>query len=370
MLRQDQSDNKIFPLYCRCIIDRKKKDYSLKIFLSNTQWDTKNECVIKHPDYKHLNFHLENLKHKIKEEVYNCMVNDLDFSHKMLADIIFGRKSNKDSFYEFALNEIQNNNELSETTKRRYKTQINKIQHFKTNLSWKELTPEFIEKYKGYMKNNLGNCENTYYKSLVIIKTYVNLAVKKGLIKESIFKNIKLKTVQGKREFLNIGELELLEEIYKSNKLHSSQQNVLSYFLFCCYTGLRYFDVSKMRWDNISDDIVNLYMHKTKDLVRIPLINAAKNLLPYEKSDKYVFKVISNQKTNLHLKEICEIAGINKTISFHCSRHTFATIGLTLGIPIEVISKLLGHKDIKQTMVYAKVVDTLKIQEMKRWNNR
>ena len=89
--------------------------------------------------------------------------------------------------------------------------------------------------------------------------------------------------------------------------------------------------------------------------------------IPGEQGDK-IFKVITNQKTNEFLKDIMKTAGIQKTISFHCARHTFATVGLTVGIPMEVISKLLGHRDLKTTQIYAKVIDTLKIKEMEKWN--
>ena len=109
-------------------------------------------------------------------------------------------------------------------------------------------------------------------------------------------------------------------------------------------------------------------MHKTQDDVSIPLPPQAIVLLEEGFQNQRVFKVNANQVTNRYLKEISEKAKIKKKITFHCARHTFATISLSIGIPLEVVSKLLGHKDLKTTMIYAKILDDLKIKYMEKWD--
>jgi integrase len=111
-------------------------------------------------------------------------------------------------------------------------------------------------------------------------------------------------------------------------------------------------------------------MHKTKDPVSIPLIDKAVKLIGEREGfdAQNVFRVPSNQVANRFLKEIATAAEIDKTVTFHVSRHTFATNSITLGIPIEVVSKLLGHTSLKNTMIYAKVVDGAKIAYMDLWN--
>ena len=110
-------------------------------------------------------------------------------------------------------------------------------------------------------------------------------------------------------------------------------------------------------------------MHKTKDSEYVPLIEKSKHLIGTGFNNQRVFKVSANQVANRNLKDIMTGAGIKKDISFHCARHTFATVGISLGIPIEVISKLLGHKDLQTTQIYAKVMDHVKIMQMDKWNN-
>lgn len=369
ILRTDQQKNGQAPLYCRGYFDRKKKDISLKIYLKKGQFD-ENRAVIKgHPEEKVLNLVLEKIKFRMSQETLNCELNESDFTPELFEQIVKGKVTNRNSFYEFALNEINNSEEHSAQTKKTYLTQVSKMKLFRPELTWKELNLDFIEKYKNYMIKTLHNNENTYYKSLTFIKSMINRGIRKGHVKENLFRNITLKKIQGKREFLDIEDLKVLEELYQTGKLVRHRQNVLQYFLFSCYTGLRYMDIKQIRHGDIRNSIIQITMHKTKDNVRIPVIEKARALIVPGEPGERIFKVITNQKTNDFLKEIMVIANINKKISFHCARHTFATVGLTVGIPIEVISKLLGHRDLKTTQIYAKVIDTLKIKEMKKFNS-
>ena len=112
-------------------------------------------------------------------------------------------------------------------------------------------------------------------------------------------------------------------------------------------------------------NLINWFEIPVKDFDR------AKKFLPdqvYGLKNLKVFRVLSNQKTNEYLKNIMEIAGIDKQISFHCARHSYATNGIELGIPLEVISQLLGHTDVKVTRIYAKYSDNVKARELEKWN--
>jgi site-specific recombinase XerD len=109
-------------------------------------------------------------------------------------------------------------------------------------------------------------------------------------------------------------------------------------------------------------------MHKTEREVYIPLTKRAIDLLPKEDTSNKIFKVISNQKTNSYLTDIMSKATIDKKISFHCARHTFATVSIELGIPLEVIQTILGHTSVKTTQIYAKIISAVKTREMDKWN--
>jgi integrase len=218
------------------------------------------------------------------------------------------------------------------------------------------------------MIESLGNMENTYYKSLAWIKSMLTRAKVKGLIKNNVFENYPLKQCKGHREFLTMQELKQLESM-DLKLLPASERNIYNYFLFACYIGLRYTDLKNLRFNEIKDNkYIQLTMHKTKDIVTIPLSKQAKQLIGEGFENQKVFRVLTNQKSNEYLKEIMKKAKISKSISFHCARHTLATISIEIGIPLEVTSKLLGHTDIKTTQIYARILETKKFNEMERWN--
>ncbi|BAP31217.1 integrase family protein [Chryseobacterium sp. StRB126] len=140
-------------------------------------------------------------------------------------------------------------------------------------------------------------------------------------------------------------------------------------FLFSCYTGLAYIDVKKLSKSNITlgidgDKWIFTNRQKTDTSTRVPLLPLAQELiLKYEDHLECVnlnvlFPVLSNQKMNSYLKEIANVCGINKELTFHIARHTFATtVTLSNGVPIESVSKMLGHTNIKTTQHYAKILD-------------
>jgi len=194
----------------------------------------------------------------------------------------------------------------------------------------------------------------------------VHRAIRDGVIKQNPLKDYKLKKITGNREFLSLQELKILENLLKT-ELSSRHRNVLKYFLFACYTGLRYQDIKDLRYGNIDQDMIILNMHKTKERVSVPLITKAKKFLGEGFPEQRIFRVNTNQVTNRYLKELVQLTPIKKKISFHCARHTFATVGIELGIPIEYISSILGHKDLKTTQIYTKILDYKKIEMMKKW---
>ena len=189
-------------------------------------------------------------------------------------------------------------------------------------------------------------------------------------MKASPFENFSVRFKDGDWEFLTIEELNLLYEHWERQTLEPSELTVLQYFLFSCYAGgLRFSDVKKLRYDRIKNGVIRIKLLKTGEAVVVPLVSKALKLIPAPAAGRtLVFaEAFENRHTNAVLKELVHKVGIQKHITFHCARHTFATVSLTIGIPIEVVSKLLGHRDIKTTQIYAKIVDDLKVKEMQKW---
>ena len=198
----------------------------------------------------------------------------------------------------------------------------------------------------------------------------LNRAIVQGVIDEMPLKESSpAKKRQGRREFLTLTELQSLEALL-SKPLHKYQLKVLKYFLFTCYTGLRYQDLKDLRFSNIVEidgkASIRLFMHKTKDEVIFNLPAQACRLLPERFVDNQrVFNVNSDQVTNRYIKELMIPAGINKSISMHCARHTFATLAASAGIPPATVQKILGHRQLSTTMIYYHIVDHVKSEAIK-----
>lgn len=175
------------------------------------------------------------------------------------------------------------------------------------------------------------------------------------------------------REFLNMDERpRIADHDFKFNRL--SQAGDI--FLFCCFTGLAYADVIKLKkteiiTDDKAEKWISTYREKTKTQVKVPLLKMALDILEIYKHHplcsgyERVLPVLSNQKTNNYLKEIATACNIDKELTFHIARHTFATtVALANGVSIESVSKMLGHTDIKTTQHYAKILDLKLSQDM------
>lgn len=349
----------------RLVSNRKKKDISLKIFVIARNWNPNSNRIRKTgKDFARKNRLITKYENRAKNIIDDYFLNDksltvTEFSKRFISDV-----HNDSSFYDYVLTKLENR-KMAHQTYKAYKSQVTKLKGFRKELSFADISPDFIHKYRKYLIDEIGNNENTTNKSLRIIKAFINWAIEDELMKKNPFKTIKTKHVDGKREFLSILELEKLERLYNKGDLKNNLHNVLRYFLFACYTGLRYTDLQDLNFKHIKKasfnrteiDMIDIKMHKTQKQVTIPLIKKAKDLLPtMVAANQKVFKIISNQKTNQNLKEVIKEAGISKKITFHSARHTLATNGLEMGIPIEVVSKILGHTELKTTQIYAKVM--------------
>lgn len=270
--------------------------------------------------------------------------------------------NNPVSFSEFFLTQLEKKKlTISQESFFTYKTALTKIIQFKPDITFRDIDEDLINKYRLWMLGR-GNNENTVSKSLRTLRTFTNLAVRYGVIEKNPFQWYRIKKVNGKRQFLTINEFDKIFKLYENKFFQGIEKDIIKLFLFSCTTGLRYGDLKRFDSGCVENGIIKLRMHKTGYDVSIPLSMKAKTLF------NEGLKVYCNKVTNRHLKTALRKAGIEKKVSFHVARHTFATVSVTLGMPIEVVSKLLGHTDIKTTQIYVKVVDDVKIKEMSKWD--
>lgn len=256
------------------------------------------------------------------------------------------------------------------------------LKTFKTSdMSLKELDYHFILKFEKFLRGHIpedhqkrmGN--NTVMKHIERFKKLINLSYKLGWIERDPFINFKSKFIKNDREYLGLEELQKIE---KKEFTIPRLKLVKDLFIFSCYTSLSYIDVIQLTKDNICKGIdgelwVYYRREKTTVPIRIPLLPKALQIIEEYKGNHKsivqdsVFPKISNQKLNSYLKEIADICGIKKTLTFHIARHTFATtVTLSNGIPIETVSKLLGHSKISTTQIYAKVIERKVSDDMQK----
>ena len=267
--------------------------------------------------------------------------------------------------------------EFAPATLTRYKTVYTHLSSYikwkyeKNDFEIKDLNYEFVSQFVFWLKTERKCGHNAAIKYLGNFKKIVLECMKRGLLANDPFLGFKSK----RNEVIPVA-LTKEELIRITNKKFDIERlsHVRDIFLFSCYTGLAYIDAYKLRNTDIVIGIdggmwITTTRQKTNSSTRLPLLpNAIAILAKYQDHPKCVSKgtvlpVLTNQKTNSYLKEIADLCGIRRKLTFHIARHTFATtVTLTNGVPIETVSKMLGHKSLKQTQHYAKIVD-LKISE-------
>ena len=236
----------------------------------------------------------------------------------------------------------------------------------------KQLNYGFILDFEQYLrtyqpKRASKTCSNNgAMKHLERLMKMVNLALRLEWLAKDPFRNYKLNFHKTERSYLSERELRLIEETTFSG---AGYERVKDVFLFSCYTGLSYIDVKELKSKQLVLGIDgNLWIHtkreKTNEIVKIPLLPNAKEIIEKYRKDTRpdvlgkLLPVYSNQKTNSYLKVIAKTCGVHKHITFHTARHTFATtVTLSNGVPIETVSKMLGHTKLTTTQIYARVLE-------------
>ncbi len=361
------------PLILRLILKRKVKDISTNLSCDLNRWNAIKQIIKgNEPEIQTKNLLLKAIINQVeklylKYQTTNQIFTLQEFSDKFL-NIVSGQK-NKNLVDLYQIHIDENKHKYSLGTLRKYKGEITKLQQFKKTIPLNEINYNFLLRYEKYMMEELSNKTNTIAKTMNCLKAVIHTAMKKDILQKTPFTNYKIKTNRGNVIALNKRELKIIED-YLPKFNYDSLKITATNFLFCCYTGLRFSDLMSLTWQNIDGDFVKITMHKSKTPITIPLIKKAKDLLPKNYGLKFqsVFRVYSNQVTNRYLKDIGMICQINKPLKFHMSRHTFATIGLDIGIPPIVISRLLGHTDLRTTMIYAETLESTKQREMNKWN--
>jgi site-specific recombinase XerD len=259
--------------------------------------------------------------------------------------------------------------ESTRATVAKYESLLRKVtryiehQYKRKNIFLKELDHRFIVNFEIFLKTVDGIAHNSAIKYIQFFKKITNMSIAHGWLDKNPFQNFKCSLKEVHRGFLSRDELSKLQAKEIQNQRLSDVRDI---FVFSCYTGLAYTDVKALTQNGVVKGVdgnnwVNSSRKKTGVRISVPLLTQAQFILNKHIPGKNgcLLPVLSNQKVNAYLKEIGDICGIEKNLTFHLARHTFATtVTLSNGVPIETVSKMLGHTNLKTTQIYAKVVDT------------
>jgi site-specific recombinase XerD len=379
------------PIYMRITVNGKRSQISIKRKVAVEKWNSEAGKVVgKSMEVRELNRYLNSLENKIFKIQQKLLDDNRPISALLIKNIFTGKIEN----HKMLLKIFQDHNNQVERlvgkdfapgTLERYKTAKKhlesylKLEYKIDDISVKEIDHKFINGLEYYLKTERNCSHNTAIKYITNFKKIIRIAYANDWISKDPFYNWKarLKTVD--REFLTKEEIQKLMEKEISIKRLDQVKDI---FIFSCFTGLAYADVKKISKNDIvigldGDRWIKTKRTKTNTRSNIPLLNTAEVILEKYKEhpdvvqSQLLLPVLSNQKMNAYLKEIADLCGINKNLTFHLARHTFATtVTLTNGVPIESVSKMLGHKSLKTTQHYAKILDRKVSEDMQELKNK
>lgn len=337
-------------LRIRTTINKKVQYYSTGITLTPDQF--KDGEIIHHTQKVLLNVLLRKKIAEIEKELLESEI--------MGESVLQVKKYKNIKLTDYAAKKIdQWAATQSKATIRHKKSYLNKIDQFNPRIKLTDVNADFLTKLEGYCKS-IGNSQNTIWSCTKFLKTIIHAAIEDGaIVNDPLPKFSGTKYVDPFRETLSAQELDQLEA-FAVNPLQSEKLvNAANWFLFSCYTGLRYGDLSN--FVGLNNGKVLLKTQKTGEVISI---FATRQIIAVK--DRITRAVISNQKANDYIKIIMAAIGVDKKISFHNARHTFAVEFLNRGGRIEILSKLLGHSSLKTTQIYAKISTKLADAEMQK----
>ena len=387
-IRRDKTNKKgEAPVFMRLTINGERADASIKRFIEPHAWNSaKGKANEKSRGGKDLNLYLDAISANILR-----IQRDLELDKKEVsAQIILNRYLGKEQSDRHTLMEVfRAHNEkcralsgisLAPGTVIRYETSLRLTEAFlrttykKEDCYLDEITHQFVEDYDFYLRAVRRCCHNTTTKYLLNFKKIIRIALAKGWMKKDPFAQVHFHFEPVEREFLEKQELKAM--LNKEITITRLAQ-VRDIFCFCCLTGLAFTDVQQLKAEHLVADIhgrvwIRKARQKTKNMCNIPLLAEAQKILdryrehPYCQTHGVLLPVCSNQKMNSYLKELADICGIRKNLSTHLARHTFATLAIEYGMPIDIIAKILGHSNTNMTRHYAKISEANISREMQK----
>lgn len=364
-------------IMARLTINGNISQFSTKLEINPLQWDLRFGRVNgKSREAVETNQRLDKIRVRIEQCYSRILDKDGAVSSEKLKNTFLGLDSNELTLLQFLDNFIVDfkkkvaSGTRSKSTCSTYSILRNNLAGFimfnyaKNDMPLKEINCAFVQDFDYYMRNKKNNCHNTIWAYMVSLRTIVKLAISRKLLYDNPFVEYSNIRKDEDRSYLMKKELEALIEYQPMKK---NIEYIKDMFLFSCFTGLSYSDIKRLDKSHIREFFdgnlwIILRRKKTTISSNVLLLDIPKKIIAkYEGTAKnsLLFSMVGNYQCNLNLKKLAEEVEClkGKKISFHIARHTFATLFLSEGVPLESLSKMMGHKNITTTQIYAKILN-------------
>ena len=363
------------PIIARITIDQIVAQFNTKLEINPINWSVSaGKAAGRSAEAVSINSMLDSIRSSVHQHYHSLLEMDGYVTAERVKNAFLGKIERGKTLIEFfemhneqylqkvKMNTADKTYSRYELTKKRL-IEFMKLKHSVSDMLIKEINVVFIDNFLLHIKNHYGCTHNTAMKFVQRFRTVVNFAKNTGLVTADPFGNYKVKFEQTDRDYLTMEEI---TAIYNKKFTSKRLEQVRDLFIFSCYTALSYIDVCELTQENIRTSFDgNLWImtkrHKTNVASNIRLLEIPKAILEKYKDklpNGMILPIISNQKVNDYLKEIATICNINKNLTFHSARHSYATsVLIANGVPIETVSKILGHTNIRTTQIYARITD-------------
>ena len=363
------------PIMARVTLNGEIVQFSVKCEVNPVEWNPKaGRAIGKSASAINLNSLLDGFRANLTQHYRDISDRDVSVTAEKVRNAFLGLQTREDSLLDLFDHHNENlkaqiGKGVSRDTYMKYlrtRTRLQDFMKYKYNVSdinLKEINHSFLCDFEVYIKTMHSCGQNSTAKFMQRLKSIILIAKSNGWIKVDPFLSYKFQFEKSEREYLTEPELEaIMKKKFSIKRL----ETVRDIFIFSCFTGLAYIDVFNLHESNIRttfDESLWLIGKRVKTGVsyRVPLLDVPLQIIEKYKGtlpNDAVLPIISNQKMNSYLKEIAAVCGVDKNLSFHVARHTFATtVTLSKGVSIESVSKMLGHTNIKTTQIYARITD-------------
>lgn len=371
-----------YPVYLRITKDRISRFQAIGINVKELYWDEKERKVKRgHPNSVRVNHMIAQRVAEIQAKALDWELNHKSIRNKNLRkELTTLSQASFTEYFDAYIQRLLAGRKMG--THDKALAVYSKLHAYtkSDNILFQDIDLEFLKRYDKYLSDVLGNRVNTIHSNLKMLRKLFNDAVREELIayQTNPFIRYKLTTEKSDKQYLTEEEVAAIDELDLTSRprLHDTKQM----FIFACYAGgIRVSDLLQLKWKDFNGTHLSFTQQKTKEQISVKLPGLALEILRYYKKitgpdlpnyifpflrkdilEEGIFDAISSQTAylNKNLKEIANLANIDKNLSMHVGRHTWATRALRKGISIDKVSKLMGHGSIKTTQVYAKIVNT------------